>query len=61
MEPAGDIASRLIFRMRTDWNPGTLNSLVYRGIVEPVSFVMVRKMLQNIKTRAEQLAWTAAK
>lgn len=55
IERLGDHASRVIFHMRTDWNPSWLNTLVYRGIVEPVSFVMGRKMLRNIKTRAE--AW----
>lgn len=48
--------SRLIFRMRTDWNPSRLNTLIYRGLVEPISFVMGRKMLLNVKKRAEKLA-----
>lgn len=56
MEPLDDRTTRLFFRMRTDWNPTLLNTLVYRGIVEPVSFVMGRKMLYNIKRRAEALA-----
>ena len=45
--------TRLIFRMRIDWNPGLLNNIAYRGIVEPLSFVMGRKTLLNIKQRAE--------
>jgi hypothetical protein len=49
---------RLIFRMRVDWNPSLPNTLIYRGIVEPVSFVMGRKMLRNVKARAEALAAT---
>jgi hypothetical protein len=53
-------ALRLIFRLRTDWNPSLLNTLVYRGIVEPISFVMGRKMLLNIKQRAESLAGQGA-
>ena len=48
--------SRLIFRMRPDWNPSLLNTLIYRGLFEPISFVMGRKMLLNIKQRAESLA-----
>jgi len=56
IEPGAQNSTRLIFRMRTDWNPGWMNSLIYRGLVEPVSFVMGRKMLLNIKKRAEKLA-----
>lgn len=56
IEPLGAELSRLIFRMRTDWNGSFLNNLIYRGILEPVSFVMGRKMLLNIKQRAESLA-----
>lgn len=48
-----DMATRLIFRMRMDWDARPLNTLIYRGIVEPISFVMGRKMLQKIKLRAE--------
>jgi hypothetical protein len=51
-----DCNSRIIFRMRIDWNPTRLNTFIYGGIVEPVSFVMSRKMLLNIKRRAETLA-----
>lgn len=47
--------TRLIFRMRTDWNPSWFNTLIYRGVVEPISFVMGRKMLLNIKKRSEIL------
>lgn len=55
MEPISDNATRLIFRMRTDWNATRANNLIYRGIVEPISFVMGRKMLRNVKGRAEAL------
>lgn len=55
MEPISDNAARLIFRMRTDWNKTRANDLMYRGIVEPISFVMGRKMLQTVKARAEAL------
>ncbi len=47
--------SRLIFRMRVDWNPSTANNIIYGGIVEPISFVMGRQMLLNVKRRAENL------
>jgi len=46
--------SRLLFRMRIDWNPGRMNSLVNLGVVEPVSFVMGRKMLRKIKRLSEK-------
>jgi proline iminopeptidase len=47
--------TRMIFRMRTDWNPSFFNNLGMRGFLEPISFVMMRKMLINIKQRAEKL------
>lgn len=56
IDPLDTAHSRLIFRMRTDWNGSLLNNLIYRAILEPVSFVMARKMLLNIKLRAESLA-----
>jgi hypothetical protein len=52
----GDGTSRLIFRMRIDWNPSLANKLIYGYIVEPISFVMGRKTLLNVKRRAENLA-----
>lgn len=55
IETLGNGSSRLLFRMRTDWDPSFLNGLIYRGILEPASFVMGRKMLINIKQRSEQL------
>lgn len=56
IDKQGDGASRLIFRMRIDWNPSFANGLIYRYILEPVSFVMGRKTLLNVKRRAESLA-----
>jgi len=55
LRPLPDGSTRLKFRMRTDWNQSFGMNLVYRGIVEPISFIMGRKMLLNIKKRAEQL------
>ena len=44
--------SRLIFRMRIDWNPGLSRTIIYKGIVEPLSFVMARKTILNVKRLA---------
>lgn len=55
---ANSAGTRLIFRMRMDWNPSPLNTLAYSLFVEPISFVMARKTLLNVKKRAEQLAMT---
>ncbi|HEY0604296.1 MAG TPA: hypothetical protein VGD58_15355, partial [Herpetosiphonaceae bacterium] len=57
LQPLDDRATRLIFRTRIAWNPSLLNSLIYRGLVEPISFVMGRKMLRTLKRRAERLAY----
>jgi len=49
-----DGTTRLKFRMRTDWNPSFGLNLAYRGFMEPISFVMGRRMLAGIKSRAEK-------
>jgi hypothetical protein len=46
--------SILIFRMRVDWNKSKINNFIYRYVLEPVSFVMGRKMLLGLKERIEQ-------
>jgi proline iminopeptidase len=51
LEPAGEGATRLLFRQRLDWNPRRLNTLIYRGFLEPISFVMARRMLKGIERR----------
>jgi hypothetical protein len=58
IERRDDGTSRLIFRMRIDWNPSFANKLIYHYFMEPVSFVMGRKTLLNVKRRAEGLART---
>lgn len=45
--------TRLVTRLLIDWNPSPLNSIFYRVFLEPVSFLMERKMLLGIKERAE--------
>ncbi len=52
--PLSESATRLVFRMRTDWNPKPMLNFIYKGILEPVSFIMARKTLINIKKRAEK-------
>ena len=53
LEQAGAGATRLIFRQRLDWSPALANTLIYRVFLEPIAFVMGRKMLRGIKRRAE--------
>jgi hypothetical protein len=36
------------------WNATGLNTFIYRGFVDPISFVMGRQMLRNLKRRAER-------
>lgn len=54
-EISGDNAAvtRFIFRMRLGWNSSFFNTIAYRVFLEPVSFVMARKTLLNIRRRAE--------
>lgn len=47
--------TRLIFRMRIDWNPSRMGTIANRGVVEPLSFVMARKTLLNVKRLAETM------
>lgn len=55
LEAIDERTTRLHFRMYTDWNKSTMNHIIYRGIVEPISFVMGRQMLRSVKRRAEAL------
>ena len=49
----GRQSSRLIIRSRNYYERGFLNSLLWRVVVEPIQFVMERKMLKGIRKRAE--------
>ncbi len=52
---AKDDVTRLICRFRTCYPPGLGNALAYGTMfVEPIGFVMDRKMLLGIKRRTEQ-------
>jgi hypothetical protein len=44
---------RLLARLRADYAPGPLNDLAVRAVLEPLHFLMERRMLQGIKRRAE--------
>jgi hypothetical protein len=45
--------TRFIVRSRLDYTPGILNKIAWRVFTDPISFVMERKMLLNIKRIAE--------
>ena len=54
LQPIDGRSTRLIERLRMDWGPETFsNGLFYRGILEPGSFIMERRMLLGIKERVE--------
>jgi hypothetical protein len=54
IEPLDPSRSRLYSRNRAAYGPGLVQELSYGPwLVEPISFVMDRKMLQGIKLRAE--------
>ncbi len=55
LEPMGDRVTRLIVRGRNWYPDGFANALMWH-MVEPVSFVMERRMLKGIKVRAEDAA-----
>jgi hypothetical protein len=48
-----DRTTRLLFRQRLGWSASLANTLIYRVFLEPIAFVMCRKMLKGIKRRAE--------
>ena len=60
VEPIDAQTTRLIERFRLDYTPGTQNNVMYRGFLEPGSFIMERKMLLGIKQRAEGQSDTRA-
>lgn len=54
LDPVDDQTTRLIVRIRQDYNPSLPNELMIRGIIEPGSFIMERRTMLNIKKLAEQ-------
>lgn len=53
LEPVAPDVTRLIERFQLDYPSTPLNTVFYRVLLEPVSFIMERKMLLGIKERAE--------
>ncbi len=45
--------TRLLIRWRLDYTPKRSNDLMWKGFVEPINFVMERKMMLGLKRRAE--------
>ena len=52
LRPVGTEASRLLSRTRYDYSP-LAAGVVLRGVLEPVQFLMERRMLLGIRARAE--------
>jgi hypothetical protein len=56
LERSGKKATRLLVRSRLDYGPSNLiNTIAWRVFTDPISFVMERRMLLNVKKRAERL------
>jgi hypothetical protein len=53
LEPVGDHATRLIERFRLDYSQSLQNKIYFGVFLEPGAFIMERKMLLGIKSRAE--------
>ena len=53
LEPIGTTATRLLIRVRANLQPETLGRLLSWLVLEPIHFLMERKMLQGIRARAE--------
>jgi hypothetical protein len=56
LEPIDESHTRLVVRSRGDHEPTLFNYLMWEGLVDPINFVMERKMMFGIKERAERAA-----
>ena len=56
LEPIDDNSTRLLIRWRQDYEQNFGNVLAWRVFVDPINFMMERKMMQGIKVRAEAAA-----
>jgi hypothetical protein len=64
LEQLNERETRLLVRSRQDYSNSFVNTLVWRVLIDPISFVMERKMLLEIKKRVEtntRLDWQAAR
>lgn len=59
LRPLDDTTTRLIVRSRNGYEPGFLNTLVWRLLTDPIYAVMERRMLIGIRDRAEAYALPA--
>ncbi len=55
LEKVNERETRFIIRSRFDYDRSFLNSVMWKGFTDPISFVMERKMFLGIKKRAEAL------
>jgi hypothetical protein len=53
LEPIDDNSTRLIVRWRQDYEQTVGNTIGWRLVTDPITFVMERKLLQGIKQRVE--------
>ena len=58
LEPINDDATRLIVRWRQDYEHTVSNTIGWRLVTDPITFVMERKLLQGIKQRVESTTAT---
>ncbi len=56
LQPSGETTTRLIIRFRSTYLFSLPNFLVNQALLEPIHFIMERKMLLGIKERAERAA-----
>ncbi|MCI0398907.1 MAG: hypothetical protein L0332_29510 [Chloroflexi bacterium] len=54
LEKRDEHTTRLLVRFRSDYRPGLLSTLGNQVLLEPIQFIMERKMLLGIKERAER-------
>lgn len=60
LQPYGPTTTRLIVRYRSTYRFSLVNFLANQALLEPVHFIMERKMLLGIRKRAEKSATDAA-
>jgi hypothetical protein len=56
LDEIDEMTTRLITRVRQDYNPSFLNTVMIRGLIEPGGFIMQQGTLRGIKRRVESAA-----